>query len=233
MTPTHLDPQVSKSRLSSNAEDYLKQIYLLGNTERVGTQDLADAMNVSPPSATGMLRKLHDLGLVDHVAYQGSTLTAQGTQVALEVLRHHRLIETFLHRALGYTLDELHVEAEALEHVISERLEERIAAYLGHPELDPHGDPIPTPEFHLPVANGVPLTNLASGQLVRLTRIPDAPTVTRKLVELGLTPGTLIRIGKHDLELGVSSVCLNNTEVTVSLVLAAQLFAQAEPEVSV
>lgn len=115
--------------LSPSAEDYLKHLYVLGQRGKVNTQALADALDVAPASATGMLRKLTEQGLVSHAPYQGATLTAEGERVALEVLRHHRLLELFLHRALGVPLDEVHEEAERLEHALSEKLEARIAAW--------------------------------------------------------------------------------------------------------
>ena len=116
--------------LSPSAEDYLKHLYVLGQAGKVSTQALADALEVAPASVTGMLRKLTEQGLVAHAPYQGARLTAEGERVALEVLRHHRLLELFLHRALGVPLDEVHEEAEALEHALSEKLEARIAAWL-------------------------------------------------------------------------------------------------------
>jgi DtxR family Mn-dependent transcriptional regulator len=134
-------------------EDYLKQLYLLGGDGSVSTQAVADALNVNPASVTGMLRRLTDHGLVEPVAYKGATLTPAGQTVALEILRHHRLLELYLHRALGYPLDEVHAEAERLEHVISETLEARMAAWLGEPSFDPHGDPIPALDGSVPVVD--------------------------------------------------------------------------------
>lgn len=225
----------SRALLSSSMEDYLKRLYLLTEAlpqgQRVATQDLAQAMQVSAPSATGMLRKLHELGLVDHQPYQGSLLSERGRLVALEVLRHHRLLETFLHQTLGYALDEVHDEAEALEHVISERFEARLDALLGHPESDPHGDPIPTSELQLPFGRGVPLTALAAGSAALLQRIPDQSAVTRKLVALGLTPSTRLTVLSHDPDLGTVTVQPAGGEaLTLSVTLCAQLWAKPLPE---
>src|SRR5438309_7621455 len=130
-------------------EDYLKTIYKLAHQqgdEPVGTGALAEALAVTAPSATGMLKKLAELHLVEHSPRRGVTLTPAGEKVALEVVRHHRLLELYLHEALGYGWDEVHSEAERLEHVLSEAMEEKIDAFLGRPVLDPHGDPIPSRE---------------------------------------------------------------------------------------
>ncbi|MDL2345847.1 metal-dependent transcriptional regulator, partial [Deinococcus sp. MIMF12] len=159
--------------LSPSAEDYLKHLYVLGQGGKVNTQALADALGVVPASATGMLRKLNEQGLVAHAPYQGARLTAEGEQVALEVLRHHRLLELFLHRALGVPLDEVHEEAERLEHALSERLEARIAAWLGDPTHDPHGDPIPTVRGEVPARAERRLTQLAPEETATVARVPD------------------------------------------------------------
>lgn len=148
-----------RTPLSEAQEDYLKQVLLLGSGEGMGrledtlpvsTQSLADRMQVKPASVTGMLKKLAELGLVEYEAYRGVRLTEAGYKVALEVLRHHRLIEAYLHQALGYGWEEVHAEAEKLEHHISEAFEQRIAEWLGHPSHDPHGDVIPSAALELP-----------------------------------------------------------------------------------
>ncbi len=141
----------SEQRLSVSIENYLKTIYLLQQEKtQVGTTVLAERLNVKPASVSGMLKKLGDLQLVSHTPYYGVMLSPGGEKIALEVIRHHRLIELYLVEALGYTWDEVHSEAEELEHVISEKLEARIAAWLGNPTRDPHGDPIPSLEGTLP-----------------------------------------------------------------------------------
>jgi len=139
------------SGLTVAVEDYAKAIYTL--EERAGsasTNDLADALDVKPGSVSGMLRKLDALGLVEHERYRGVRLTEKGRRVALEVIRHHRLLELFLVENLGMTEDEVHAEAEVLEHALSEELEELIARKLGDPTVDPHGDPIPSRELTMP-----------------------------------------------------------------------------------
>src|SRR5919202_3739182 len=143
-------------RISPAIEDYLKAIYTLGRTQaQVTTSLLADHLGFKPASVTGMLKTMSDMHLVSYTPYHGVELTPGGRRIALEIVRHHRLIELYLVEALGYSWDEVHDEAEALEHVISEKLEARIAARLGHPSFDPHGDPIPSLEGTLPHGDDV------------------------------------------------------------------------------
>ena len=190
--------------LSPSAEDYLKQLYLLGQQGRVSTQALAGALDVAPASVTGMLRKLTEQGLVLHAPYRGAQLTPEGEQAALEILRHHRLLELFLHRALGVPLEEVHEEAEALEHALSERLEARIAAWLGEPSFDPHGDPIPSLSGDLPLRAERSLTHLNVGDRARVSRVPDHhPEQLRQLVESGLRPEAEVELLSHGSEVGI------------------------------
>ena len=180
--------------LSSNMEDYLKTIYELGESE-VKTQDVARALGVSAGSVTGMLKKLGDLKLVDYTRYRGVSLTPAGRLVALETLRHHRLIETYLAQALGYAWHEVHDEADRLEHVISEDFEERIARLLGNPAFDPHGDPIPSRDGVVPESKGQPLATLTTGTRATLTRTTNQdPEVLRYLGEHGLVPGRTVTV---------------------------------------
>ncbi|TSA83175.1 metal-dependent transcriptional regulator [Deinococcus detaillensis] len=227
------ETSVQVPELSRSAQDYLKQLYVLGEREeRVNTQALADAMKVTPASATGMIRKLAELGLVQHTAYQGAVLTLKGEQLALEMVRHHRLIEAYLHQALNYPLDELHDEAERLEHVISERLEARMAAFLGHPSHDPHGDPIPTLEGVLPLREDRPLTALKVGALALVVRVPDGdPAQLRALMTAGLTPGASIRVSRIEPAFGTLTLMVGDTERTLALTVAAHVFVgiNAEP----
>jgi len=221
--------------LSPSAEDYLKQLYLLGQQSsvaqgKVNTQALADVLGVMPASVTGMLRKLSEQGLVSHAPYQGANLTAEGQQAALEVLRHHRLLELFLHRALGVPLDELHEEAERLEHALSERLEARIAAWLGDPTHDPHGDPIPTLAGELPTRAERRLTQLAPGEAATVARVPDGdPAQLRALVTAGLMPGAPVTVQQVDAALGTVTVDLGGkTSLTLALNVAAQVQVHEE-----
>ena len=185
-----------EQRLSMAIENYLKTIYVLQQQgEQVGTTLLAEQLNVKPASVSGMLKKLDELKLVQHTPYHGVTVTPTGEKIALEVLRHHRLIELYLVEALGYTWDEVHPEAEELEHVISEKLEARIAAWLGDPTHDPHGDPIPSLEGHLPQEKSRPLDLLAIGErgIVAQVLVQDADRL-RYLAGLGLVPGAPVEL---------------------------------------
>jgi DtxR family Mn-dependent transcriptional regulator len=177
--------------LSPAVEDYAKAIYELAERldGSVTTNALAERMDVTPASASGMVRKLDDLGLVAHEPYKGVRLTAKGARVALEVLRHHRLLELYLATSLGVPWDRVHDEAEVLEHVLSEELEALIAAKLGNPTRDPHGDPIPSADL---VIEDVPTSSLAAqqpGASGTFVRISDSdPEMLRYLAERGIAP---------------------------------------------
>ncbi len=178
-------------------EDYLKTIYTLAEVESpVSTSRIADARQVKPGSVTSMLRRLSSLNLVNYEKHYGVTLTENGEKIALEVIRHHRLLELYLMEALGFGWDEVHEQADLLEHVISEKLEERIAAALGYPTLDPHGDPIPDRDGSMMVMHTRPLSDVSPGELAQVARIPadNNSEMLRHLAELGLTPGTLVRV---------------------------------------
>jgi DtxR family Mn-dependent transcriptional regulator len=176
-------------------EDYLKTIYALARSDSpVSTNRLAEARDVKPASVTGMLRRLANLGLVHYAKHHGVTLTDEGQRIALEVIRHHRLIELYLIHALGYSWDEVHEEADLLEHVISEKLEERIAAALGQPRFDPHGAPIPTREGEIPLREWLPLTALPVGAVGRVSRIvqDEDSALLRCLEQAGLRLGARV-----------------------------------------
>lgn len=178
-------------------EDYLKTIYVLAQEESpVSTSRIAEARDVKPGSATGMIKRLDRLNLVHYQKHYGVTLTAAGEKIALEVLRHHRLLETYLIEALGFTWDEVHEQADILEHVISEKLEERIAAALDYPEFDPHGAPIPTKDGRIPTLETQPLTSLKAADLARVARIThdEDAEMLRYIAELGLMPGQEITV---------------------------------------
>jgi DtxR family Mn-dependent transcriptional regulator len=178
-------------------EDYAKAIHALGHREQgpVGTSALAERLGVSPGTVTAMLKRMDELGLVEHEPYRGVTLTPSGEKVALEVIRHHRLIEAYLSEALGMPWDRIHDEAEVLEHYISEDLEDRMAAALGDPAVDPHGDPIPDRGLTLEVDEGVALTDLAPGATAVLRRVSDSdPEMLRYLADHGIRPGARLRV---------------------------------------
>jgi len=156
----------------------------------VSTTELASRLGVSAASATSMLKKLAALGLVSHVPYRGAELTASGRGIALEIVRHHRLLETYLAEALGVPWDQVHAEAEILEHVLSEELEERIAGVLGDPTSDPHGHPIPSRDGAVPPTSGRTLWDAPDGLSVIVERVSDADSeVLRHLAQIGVKPG--------------------------------------------
>lgn len=179
-------------------EDYLKTIYMLAEQEgKVNMSRIAAVRQVKPGSATSMLQRLAKLGLVDYEKNRRSvTLTDAGREIALEVVRHHRLIELYLVEKLGYSWDEVHAEADLLEHVISEKLEERIAAALNHPIVDPHGDPIPSKEGELIESDSVPLASLTAGSEATVARVQDDANseMLRYLSSLGLVPGARLEV---------------------------------------
>jgi DtxR family Mn-dependent transcriptional regulator len=192
------------SSTSPAAEDYLKGIWYLETEARptsppgpatVSTKAIAERMGVSAASATNMLKRLDSMGLVGHVPYRGGGLTEAGRKVALEVIRHHRLLETYLSEALGVPWDEVHDEAEVLEHVLSEGLEDRIAGLLGDPAVDPHGHPIPAKDGSMPSASGKRLWDAAPGQRLVVDRVSDEdPEVLRYLDGIGLRPGAVVEV---------------------------------------
>jgi DtxR family Mn-dependent transcriptional regulator len=180
-------------QISSAVQDYAKAIYALqerGEGCAVTTNALAERLGVTPASASAMVKKLAAMGLVTHVRYKGVELTPKGTAIALEVIRHHRLLEAYLSESLGLPWDRVHDEAEVLEHVLSEELEELIAAKLGNPTHDPHGDPIPTRDGLMPDEPTVSMQVLATGDCGRFVRISDAdPEMLRYLAARGIAPG--------------------------------------------
>jgi len=186
------------NHFSASVEDYLKAIYeLTQEQERASTNEIAGQMDVTPASATGMIQRLAaaEPPLIDYQKHRGVSLTVEGKQTALEIIRHHRLLEAFLHEKLGFTWDEVHDEADRLEHVISEVLEERICQALGDPAYDPHGDPIPTREFQVPVRSNLRMSELRPGARATIQRIHAAdPDLLRYLSAIGLTPNTIVTI---------------------------------------
>ncbi|HVF52490.1 MAG TPA: metal-dependent transcriptional regulator [Actinomycetota bacterium] len=189
-------------KTSPAAQDYLKSIHLLATgaapgepAEAVSTTALAARLGVSSASATNMLKRLASMGLVDHVPYRGASLTEAGSKIALEVVRHHRLLETYLAEALGVPWDEVHDEAEILEHVLSEQLEDRISALLGHPTSDPHGHPIPSKDGSVAETQVRRLWDVADGERSAVDRVPDERgEVLRYLGDVGIRPGSEVEV---------------------------------------
>jgi DtxR family Mn-dependent transcriptional regulator len=184
--------------LTVSIQDYLKNIYeLTENGEVASTNALAKKLRISAPSVTGMIQKLASAKppLVEYQKHQGVTLTKEGRKAALEVIRHHRLLEAWLVQTLGYSWDEVHDEAERLEHFISEDFERRIAAAMGNPVRDPHGEPIPTADLKMPSDESVPLSALRPGQAATIKRVKASDAeLLRYLEELGLVPGVRIEV---------------------------------------
>jgi DtxR family Mn-dependent transcriptional regulator len=212
-------PELRSARVTHAMEDYLKGIYELGlDHQHVTTSLIAERMSVKPASVSGMLRVLADMHLVSHMPYYGVTLTATGQQIALEVLRHHRLIELYLVEALGFKWDEVHDEADRLEHVLSEKFEARIADLLGHPTTDPHGAPIPAIDGTIPPHASTCLADIVPGTYTRITRVRGDKDTDRLqyLASLGLIPGTDITVcsiapfdGPMTLQIGTQTVPLD------------------------
>ena len=184
--------------ITHTVEDYLKTIYQITSTnERASTNQIAMALGLAPASVTGMIKKLNDIEppVVEYQKHRGVVLTEKGESIALEIIRHHRLIEVFLHEVLEYDWDEVHPEADRLEHVISEEFEERIAKALGNPTHDPHGDPIPTRELEMPDRLLSPLSDLRPGQEAVVLQVRDEnPELLRYLSDMGIIPNVSLRI---------------------------------------
>ncbi len=208
---------------TSAVEDYLKAIYALGVEGRpVTTSALAERMRVSAPSATGMMKRLADLGLVERAPYRGVVLTDSGRLRALEVLRHHRLLERYLADSLGMSLDQVHAEADRLEHVLSEQLEARIDAALGYPTHDPHGDPIPDSALRIADATSRSLVDLEPGETATVARVPDGdPDLLRYLAEIALVPGKTLELARSAPFGGPLTVRTGNGEHAITRELAA------------
>ena len=213
--------------LTVAVQDYLKGIYALESAgERVTTSALAGRMGVSAPSATAMAKRLAELGLVERAPYRGVELTDDGRRGALEVLRHHRLLERYLVDRLGLSLDQVHAEAELLEHALSEELEAKIDAELGFPTHDPHGDPIPDRELRVSTGRDRTLVDLEPGERAAVSRVPDGdPELLRYLTELGLVPGSAVELVSQAPFAGPVTVRTEHGEHAISRELADRIAA--------
>jgi DtxR family Mn-dependent transcriptional regulator len=212
--------------VSDAIEDYAKAIYSLqGKTGcAVSTNALAERLGVTPASASAMVRKLAERGLAEHEPYRGVALTAAGRRVALEVLRHHRLLELYLAEHLGVPWDRVHQEAEALEHVLSDDLEARIADKLGHPTHDPHGDPIPDPDLTIDEGETRSLNSLDVGDRGRFVRVSDSdPAMLRYLDERGVRLGDDLEILERQPFGGPLTVRLGDDAHVIGGTLAAAM----------
>jgi DtxR family Mn-dependent transcriptional regulator len=209
--------------LSDATQDYLKEIHKLRLEGRKATTSaIADRLGVRPPSATAMVKKLAVLGLAEHAPYRGVELTPAGERVALEVIRHHRLLEQYLAQALGLSLDEVHTEADRLEHALSEELEARIDRSLGFPTHDPHGDPIPDRDLKLDRSRLKTLASLEPGDEAVVQRVPDGDeALLRYLKSLALVPGRKVKVRRAEPFGGPLTVRIGKADHAISRELAA------------
>ena len=221
-----------ETEFSSAVEDYAKAIYALQDNEgSVGITAIAQRLGVTPASASGMVRKLDELGLVTHERYRGVRLTETGTRLALEMIRHHRLLELYLAESLGVPWDRVHQEAEVLEHVLSEELEALIAAKLGHPTHDPHGDPIPDAELHIEEGHTRCVADLEVGDRGRFVRVSDSdPAMLRYLAERGVRIGDRFEVVERQPFGGPLSVRFGNEIQALGGDLAAAMRVELERE---
>jgi DtxR family Mn-dependent transcriptional regulator len=208
--------------LTDAMQDYVKEIYKLRlEGTRATTSAIAERMGVRPPSVTAMVKRLSTLGLAKHVPYRGVELTPAGERVALEVIRHHRLLELYLTQALGLSLDEVHTEADRLEHALSEELEAKIDLALGHPTHDPHGDPIPDAKLRLDRERLRTLASLEPGDEATIQRVPDGDDeLLRYLTKLALVPGKKVKLRAAEPFGGPITVCVGKDEHAISRELA-------------
>lgn len=191
-----MNAALSVESLTRSVEDYLKAIYSLSpHGQAASTSDIANSLELSAPSVSGMIKRLSEQGLVEHVPYRGVLLTDDGRRAALRVVRRHRLIESYLVAFLGYSWDTVHEEAERLEHAVSDLLIERMATALGDPRFDPHGDPIPAVDGWVPEVACTPLSDVPPGDTVELCRVnATEPELLRYLASFGLRPGVQVTL---------------------------------------
>ncbi|TDI85403.1 MAG: metal-dependent transcriptional regulator [Caldithrix sp.] len=181
--------------ITQAVQDYLKVIFKLASSGNVSTNAIAERLQISQASVTGMIKKLSDLRLTTYKPYYGVELTKTGRKIALEIIRHHRLLELYLAEALGYSWDQVHDEAEKLEHVISEEFEDKMAKILGNPTADPHGAPIPSKDGEIEKRTLVPLTSAEAGQKVLVKQVSDSdPEMLRYLGEIGIYPEVKLHV---------------------------------------
>ena len=220
---------VANESFSSSVGDYVKAIWDLGGTGAASTKEVAARLSVSPASVSNMFVRLQEMGLVRHERYHGASLTDSGRAEALRLVRRHRLIETFLLEHLGYTRQEVHEEAERLEHAVSDGFTERLAELLGHPGHDPHGDPIPSADGTLAADDSFPLGDAAAGTRVRVRKVADDDaTVLDFLEEQGLIPGCMLEVVETRALDGVVTVRSGGETRSLGQILTRAVFVQAE-----
>lgn len=220
--------------MSIATEDYLKTIFsLTQESDRAGTKEIAVKLGVSQASVSGYLQKLAgaEPPLIDYRKRQGAALTEAGERIALKIIRNHRLLETFLHRTLGYTWDRVHDEACRLEHAISDEFEEKVAELLGHPAHDPHGDPIPDRELNMPLRKALSLAEIEAGEKVSVERVSDSDaTLLRHLGDMNILPGKRLTVKElspfdRNMTLRIHGVC---GTVVIGPIVAQQIFVHRE-----
>lgn len=212
---------------SQSIEDYLKAIYKLqSNCEGgVSTSELAKEMGVANASVTNMVKRLAKLGMVDYQSYYGTMLTESGEKIALEMIRHHRLLELYLTEMLGYSWDEVHDEAEKLEHYISEQFEDKIAELLNNPTFDPHGDPIPTKSGEMPITTSRKLSSVQPELSCIVQRVINQDAlILRKLEKAGILPGVKVQILEKNKKTGCFYLDVEGKRTAIDGTLAAQIF---------
>ena len=216
--------------LSQAVEDYLKTIYKLQSGDAVSTNEVAGALEVSSASATNMIKRLAKMGLAKHESYKGVILTETGKKVALEIIRHHRLLELYLKEVMGYSWENIHEEAEHLEHHISEEFENKIEEMLGYPTHDPHGDPIPTRDGKIAKTVNDPLSEAALGANLVISRVSDEdPKLLDYLEQIGLMPGASIEVLHKEPFDGPVTLRVGKEEKTVGFGVAGNVYVQPKP----
>ncbi len=220
-----MSPTVFHDALTSSVEDNLKAIYRLSRGGLpAATTEIAHLLDLAPASVTGMVKRLSEQGLLEHVPYKGVQLTAAGRRAALRMVRRHRILESYLVAFLDYTWDTVHEEAERLEHAVSDALIERMALALGNPSVDPHGDPIPTPDGAMAELVYTPLTEVPVGESVEVRRVETGQADRlRYFAERGLRPGTLVTVAGREPFHGPVSLRVGDAELMLGHELASLL----------
>lgn len=235
MAQNSLTTSSPASASSSAVQDYCKALHELSGSESdsVSTSEIAERLHVSASSASSMLKTLSEMGLVSHVPYRGARLTSPGEHVALATIRNHRLIELFLSEVVGMPWDEVHSEAEVLEHAISDRLRDLISEKLGHPEFDPHGDPIPDRNGILTCIPTEVLDSVSVGRTARVVRVSDAGSAKLKaLTDLGIARGDELKVLAREPFDGMTHVCVGGNPEHVALAkgIAEAIFVSVDSE---
>ncbi len=213
--------------LSQAVQDYLKTIYKLQEHGLVSTTEIAKEMKVSGASVTGMLKRLANMNLVDYNSYKGVKLTESGEKIALEIIRHHRLLELYLKEIMGFSLEKVHEEACRLEHYISEEFSDKINEMLGNPEFDPHGHPIPTKEGQMPIEDLISLTEINAGTKVEIKRLVDTDKkLLAYLEEMELVPGTDLKIVEKAPFNGPLTIAYNGKKEIIGNEVAKNIFVE-------